>query len=323
MTKQILGIDVSKATLDVVLLTPDHSYHQVFDNDPKGFVKLKNWLTRYDAGYLHVCMEATGQYGLPVAEVLYSWGHDISIVNPFCIKSYANARLSRNKTDKLDAAIIADFCLSQNPRLWTPPHPVYKDLRYLTRYHDKLKGMRQQERNRLQSGITSSTVIHAIRQHIAYLDQSIKEIEKSISDLIHQHDFLYQKFLLLTSIKGIGKVGAAVLLAEIQDIHLFGSASQLAAFAGVTPTQHSSGSSGYKPSRMSKAGNVYLRKALFFPAIVAKQHNPIIRSFCERLAARGKAPMSCIGAAMRKLLHIAFGVLTSGTPFDPNFLSTP
>ena len=134
MTKHILGIDVSKVTLDVVLLTPDHSFHKVFDNNRKGFNKLKNWLSHHDAGFTHVCMEVTGQYGLAFAETLYSWGHDISIINPFRIKSYANARLSRNKTDKIDAAIIADFCLSQNPRLWTPPPPVFKELRYLTRH---------------------------------------------------------------------------------------------------------------------------------------------------------------------------------------------
>jgi transposase len=122
----------------------------------------------------------------------------------------------------------------------------------------------------------------------------------------------------LMSIPGIGHKSACKLLAEIQDIDLFDSPRQLAAYAGVTPRQYVSGSSIYRKTRMSKKGNSTLRSALFFPAMVAKRCNPVLRPFADRLANSGKSPMSVTGAVMRKLLHIIFGVWKSGLPFDPS-----
>src|SRR5438045_654629 len=98
----------------------------------------------------------------------------------------------------------------------------------------------------------------------------------------------------------------------------FANARAVAAYAGLTPRQFSSGSSVRKRTRLSKLGNATIRKALFFPAIVAKQHNPIVHAFCARLLAAGKSPMAVVGAAMRKLIHLAYGVLKTGKPFDPN-----
>ena len=121
----------------------------------------------------------------------------------------------------------------------------------------------------------------------------------------------------MVSIKGIGQRTAASLLAEIGEVTSFAHARALAAYAGLNPRQYRSGTSIRRRTRLSKQGNAALRKALYFPAIVAKQHNPIDRPFCARLSAAGKAPMAVVGAAMRKLLHIVYGVLTSGQPFDP------
>ncbi len=103
----------------------------------------------------------------------------------------------------------------------------------------------------------------------------------------------------------------------------FESADQLAAFAGLTPSEFSSGSSVHGKPRLSKIGNRSLRKVLYMPALVARRYNPLIRAFCERLLAKGKSKMAVIGAAMHKLLRQVFGVLKSGQPFDPNFLSSP
>jgi transposase len=100
-------------------------------------------------------------------------------------------------------------------------------------------------------------------------------------------------------------------------VKLYEGARQLAAFAGLTPRPHESGSSVKKRARLSKTGAPRLRKALYFPAIVAMHHNPHVRAMSERLKERGKCPMQVIGAAMRKLVHLAYGVLKSGKPFDP------
>ena len=308
MTNAFLGIDVSKATLDVALLN-GKTHYAVFDNTEKGFKKLQRWMEKRQVVLSHTCLEATGQYAYPVAEYLYHQGHQVSVVNPV-----------RNKTDKMDAFVIADFCQRQEPELWSPPDPIYVELRALVRHLDSLMDMRQQERNRKKSGIPSEYVLNMIGEHIALLDAKVEEIKKQITELIASHAQLKRQKELLVSIPGIGELTAAKLLAEIQKVDRFQNAKQLAAYAGITPRQNYSGTSVRGKGRMSKTGNVHLRKSLYMPALVAKKHNPIIHVFCERLSERGKLPMVVVGAAMRKLLHMVYGILKSERPFDPAFL---
>lgn len=320
MFKSWLGIDVSKDKLDVVLLQTERKQSGVFANNQAGCKKLVRWLANQQVDALHACLEATGQYSLLAAEVLYQAGYRVSVVNPLRIKAYGQSRLVRNKTDRLDALVIAQFCQNQHPPAWKPPSPAMQELQALVRYLEDLQSMRQQERNRLASGVKSSVVVEMLHDHIATLDHQIETVLERITDWINQHSELKQQKELLCSIPGIADLTAARLLAEIQDISVFENAPQLAAYAGVTPRQHLSGSSVHRKSRQSKTGNAHLRKTLYFPAIVACQHNPIIRAHCHRLEERGKLPMVIIGASMRKLLHIVYGVLKSGKPFDPNYL---
>jgi transposase len=316
-----VGIDVSKDTLDVVILQRDENKHKKFSNDLKGCKQLDRWLKRQPNQEHHVCMEATGQYSLLSAEHLYQEDFQVSVVNPLRIKAYGQSRLVRNKTDRLDAFVIADFCRSQTPPAWEPPSAAVRELQSMVRYLDSLKDLRQQERNRLSSGVASVFVVQLLNDHIASLDQQIKTLQDQIFEYIDQHPELKSQKDLLVSIPGIGNLTAAKLLAEIPDISTFDSPAQLAAFAGVTPRQHLSGSSVRGKARQSKTGNAHLRKALYFPAMAACKHNPIIRAQRQRLLDRGKLGKVIIGAAMRKLLHIAYGVIKSGQPFDPNFAS--
>jgi transposase len=179
--------------------------------------------------------------------------------------------------------------------------------------------MRQQESNRLEACINAASVKKSVTDHISYLDQQIAHTQSLIKDHIDNHPSLKQQRDLLSSIPGIGDLTAAKLLAEIIDINHYQSARQVAAFAGLVPRHHQSGTSVRAKPRLSKVGAARLRKALYFPAIVATQHNPAIKAMSQRLRERGKCPMQVIGAAMRKLIHIAFGVLKSGKPFDPNY----
>jgi transposase len=266
-------------------------------------------------------LEATGSYGDDLAQFLYDTGVTVSVVNPARIKAYADSRLSRNKTDAGDAALIADFCRSQQPDGWTPPPPEQRELQALVRHWQNLTQMKQQEVNRRQAGIPSQTVLQTLDAHIAFLDQQLTELQRQIHDHIDRYPHLRQQRDLLTSIPGIGDITAFKLLAEIRDIHAFTSAPQLAAFAGLTPRQHTSGSSVRGKTRLSKRGNPHLRTALYFPAIVAQRHNPILRAFAQRLLAAGKSKLAVIAAVMRKLLHLVYGILTSGQPFDPDFLT--
>ncbi len=317
----ILGIDISKATFDVVLVQEDRTKSGVFPNTPQGFSKLGRWLKKQGVETVHACLEATGTYGEALAECLYTAGHRVSVVNPAQIKAYGQSQLTRNKTDQADARVIADFCATQHPAVWTPPAPEWKELQALVRHLDSLKEMRQQERNRLSAGISSATVAQALHAHIAFLNQQIAALEQQIQAHIDHHPDLKRQHKLLRSIPGIGNLTAFTLLAEIRSIPAFDSARQLAAFAGLSPRQHRSGSSVRGQTRLSKTGSARLRKALYMPAIVAKRHNPLIAAFCQRLLARGKAMMAVIGAAMRKLLHLVYGVLKSGRPFDPDHLA--
>jgi transposase len=251
---------------------------------------------------------------------LYERDYPVSVVNPARVKAYADSQLQRNKTDRQDAKVIAHFCATQQPDLWSPPPPEVQELQALVRRLENLQADRVRELNRQQSGLRSETVLQAIAVHIAFLDDQIATIQAQIKDHIDNHPHLRQQRDLLTSIPGIGDQTAAHFLAEVIDVHRFQSAQQLAAYAGLTPRNHHSGSSVHKPGRLVKTGNSYLRKALYMPALAAMRWNPIIRALVERLDARGKKRMTIVGAVMRKLVHLAFGVLKHQQPFDPNYL---
>lgn len=316
----VMGIDVGKEKLDVCLRWADRRIFSQFENTPAGHQKLLRWMNKQGANSVHVCMEATGQYGDAVAECLYQQGQIVSVVNPARIKHYGRSQLRRNKTDKADAELIADFCASQKPTPWSPPPAEFKDLQALVRRLDDLMSARQQEANRLESGVTTTPVIEDLKAHLAFLDQQIKKIKESIRELIDQHPHLREQRELLETIPGIGWLTAAKILGEIRSVQEFENARQMAAYAGLTPEHKQSGTSVHKKPRLSKTGNANLRKALFMPAISAKHHNPIVIAFCKRLLEAGLRPMEVIGAAMRKLLHIVYGVLKHGRPFDPNYL---
>lgn len=159
-----------------------------------------------------------------------------------------------------------------------------------------------------------------IDAHITFLNNQIAAIEQRIRDLFDQHPNLRQQRNLLTSIPGIGDITAANFIAEVPDVNRFDSAAQLAAYAGLTPRRHDSGSSVHRRGRLVKTGNVRFRTALFMPALTAMRHNPIVRALVARLEARGKNRMTIVGAVIRKLVHLAFGVLKHQRPFDPNYL---
>jgi transposase len=319
----ILGIDISKAKFDVALIKAggERVKSKVFANTPTGFEQLQQWLTSQNVTQIHSCMEATSTYGDALARFLFEQGYRVSIVNPSRPKAFGRSELSRTKTDRTDAKTIARFCAALTPALWTPPLIEIEQLQALVHRLNNLQGMQQQERNRLETADT--IVVEAIKTHIEFLNQQIVATQALISDHFDQHPHLKTQRDLITSIPGIAAATAAAILAEIRDLSAFENADQLAAFAGLTPSEFSSGSSVHGKPRLSKIGNRNLRKVLYMPALVARRYNPLIRTFCERLLAKGKSKMATIGAAMHKLLRMVFGVLKSGQPFDPDFLSSP
>jgi transposase len=320
MFQHYLGIDVSKDSLDVVLSDGMNNYSKVFMNSEVGFTHLLRWVISHQPGSVHACLEATGQYGEGVAEYLYGAGYVVSVVNPLRIKRYGDSKLHRNKTDKADAALIAEFCLKENPAPWEPLPPHIKHLRELVRRLDDLQTNFQQEKNRLKSGLVDKWVIDDLKRHLEEIQEHIQTLKSVIQQFIADSPDLDHQSELLTSIPGIGKLTAARLLAEIGDITSFEDAPQLAAYAGLNPKGFRSGSSVHKKTRISKEGRSFLRYILYMPAIVARKYNPIIRDFCAQLSQRKLPEMAIVAAAMRKLLHLVFGILKNQQVFDPNYL---
>jgi transposase len=317
----VVGIDISKRTFDVALLRQGKLKHKSFPNTSAGHTTLIDWLKAQGITTARACMESTNVYGEALAEHLHDHGYSVSIVNPARIKGFAQSELSRTKTDKADAGVVARFCVALKPAPWTPDPPEIRELRALVRRLESLMDMRQQEINRLH--VAPAVIAEAVKAHIDYLDESIKTTRQLIRDHIDNHPDLKHKRALLESIPGIGEATIPVILAEFADVTRFGNAKRLAAFIGVAPRERQSGSSVRGRTVLSKIGRSLLRKAFFMPALVALRYNPILKAMKERMLAAGKAKMAIVGAAMRKLVHLIYGVLKSGVPFDPNYGSKP
>lgn len=308
-----IGVDIAKAKFDVAAWIDGKYKTKVFPNTPTGFEAFLTWLRPFAPA--HVCMEATGRYGEALATGLVEQGVTVSVVNPAQIHAFGKAELNRTKTDQSDAKLIARFCQLHQPPAWQPLPPAVRQLQALVRRLDDLMALRQMERNR-QDG-ADATVQASLARVLALLDAELKQTRAAIHDHVDQHPDLCQQRDLLDTIPGLGEATIAVLLASLGDIHRFDNAKQVTAFAGLSPAQRQSGK--YQgQTRLSKTGDALLRKALYLPAVVAGQHNPVVRAFCERLKAKGKAGKVIVCAAMRKLLTLAYGVLKSGRPFDPN-----
>jgi transposase len=309
-----LGIDIAKAKFAVALLKADGTIrHTSCANTPSGFGELAAWLGRQQVTQVHACLEATGTYGDALATWLHDAGHTVSVVNPAIIHAYAGTQLARSKTDRVDAALIARFTATHQPPAWRPPAPEIRALQALVRRLDALQGMRTQEVNRLAAGVTVPEVRASIDAVVTNLDEQIAHVRQLIRDHINQHDGLRHQRDLLTTIPGVGATTAATLIAELFD-KPYTSARQAAAFAGLVPRLRESGTLRGHP-RLSKLGPGRLRKALYFPALTALRCNPTLQSLRTRLTAAGKPRMVIVGAAMRKLIHLAFGVLKSNKPY--------
>ena len=248
---------------------------------------------------------------------MHDAGHTVSIVNPARIKGFAQSELMRTKNDKVDAGLIARFCHAMHPDLWTPAPPEIRQLQALVRRVDALINMRTQELHRL--GTAQATIEHSIREHIAYLDKQIDGLKQQIADRIKNDPDLKVKKDLLKSIPGIGEATIAAILAELPMFERCDRVQKVVAFIGLAPRQFISGSSLKGKPRLSKIGNARLRKALFMPALVSIQCNPVIQAFYHRLKEKEKNGKVIVCAIMRKLVHLIFGILKSGRPFDPNY----
>jgi transposase len=313
----IVGIDVAKDKLDVALRVGSGKWKtKTVANKLAGFETLRAWLSKHGVVCAHVCMEATGIYWEAVAEHLVDHGFSVSVVNPKQIKATGEALGIRSKTDEIDSKLIGEFCAMRNPALWQAPSASARRLRALVARRDALIELCTAESNRLD--VTSvPDVRQSIEQTIAHLEKQIAQIEKQIRQDIDNDPTLKAQKQLLISIPGVADVTAAKLLSHYGGALRFGNSRQAVAYAGLDTRKHESGTSVRGKSSMSKKGHSDIRGGLYMPAVVAKNSTEWGRAFATRLIAAGKPPMVVIGALMRKIVAIAYGVLKSGTPFNP------
>lgn len=309
-----LGADMAKRKFDAALLHDGKYKTAKFDNNLSGFQQLLEWLVKTGAPAPHVCLEATGGYGEALATFLAGNGFTVSVVNPVRIKGFAQSVMARSKTDKLDAKVIAKFCQALEPMPWQPPSNEIRELQALVRRYDDLVNLRVQEGNRLPEAHVS--VRPTIEATLAFLDAQLNYVQGMIEAHLEKHAELRRSRDLLLTIPGVGIGLAARFLAEVGDISRFKNARQVAAFVGLNPRLKESGDTVRGRSKLSKMGNANLRKALYMPALNAMRYNPVLAALRTRLLATGKPKMVAVGAVMRKLVHLMYGVLKSGVPFD-------
>ncbi|UMZ14755.1 transposase [Pseudomonas sp. MPFS] len=315
----VIGIDIAKNTFDVATPLPNGKYRTrgKIPNNAEGFAQLDQWLKLHAQPDARVVMEATSVYHEALAEHLYHQGYEVIVVNPARVHYFKKSEGINYKTDKVDAKLLAAFAQAKHESPLTPwaPEPVaIRRLRVLLRRLDDLQEMLQMERNRQE--VADTVVQESIQSHISHIEKDIVQTRQMIKQHVDDDPDLRGKRDLLLSIDGIGEKTASVILAELGDLKEFRSARAVVSFAGLNPQLAESGK--FKDRTLiSKAGSGRIRRALYLPSITAMNMSEPLMAMKERLRAKGKAGKQIVCAVMRKMLHIVFGVLKSGHPYDP------
>lgn len=309
--KEIFGVDISKDVFDVV---SQSGKHDQFVNDAQGFSKFKRSLPNNAL----VIMEATGYYHFLLAQYLSKEGFSCAVVNPLSIKRFIQMKLAKVKTDKADAKAICDYGLTNEVSVYNPLDSIQSEclqlFRLLSNYKKQLTAVKNKLHGEAVLGRPSKLVYHSLNRTKKHLEKEVKLIEQSVLELVkkeHQH-----QITLLKSIPGLGIKTILFLIVITDGFTKFENASQLCSYAGITPTERSSGSSVKGKSRISKVGNKTLRNLLFMCSFTACQHNKACKDQYERIVNKGKSKKLALLAVSNKLLRQAFAIANSGIPYD-------
>lgn len=321
-----VGIDVSKQKLDCLWLRDLETLKvktKVFPNGPDGYSRLEEWLRKTvssDAASIHIVLEATGVYHEALAYALEAQGFRVSIANPAFVHDFAKGLGSRHKTDKKDSMILARYGALVQPEPWIPEPEEIRVLKALLARLSALEKDLQREVNRREKAEISQSsvaVLNSIVVMIDQLQQEVERVKRQIDDHIDRHPGLKADRDLLSSIPAIAQVMSREMLGVLRSRD-FRTAGQVAAFVGLVPKQQESGQWRGRTT-LTKNGNGRLRAKLYLAAVVATQHNPDIRAQYRRLLNAGKTKMQAIGAAMRKLVQICYGVLKHQSKYQPQY----
>lgn len=319
---RFVGIDVSHDKLDCAIVDePGRLLHRArtFRNSPAGVAQLMDWARLLaDETECQFILEATAAYHELVAYQLHEAALPVSVINAAHARSLARGLAMLSKTDMVDCVALAHFGRLARPRLWRPASKAVAELQALLLRLDAIEADLRRETNRMEQASirgSSPVVMHSLADSITFLKQQKQRLERAIQAQVAAHAEIAADVEHLQSIPAVGEKTAR-RMAVLLRTNTFKSAREAAAFLGLVPVEHTSGTSVRKPARLSKAGNPRMRAGLYMAAVVAKGINPDVRALYERLVKNGKSKMQALGACMRKLVHICFGVHRSGIAYS-------
>ena len=313
--RPILGIDVSKSTLDACLVVGARKTHHRFANSAEGIQHMLALLPKQGANKARVAMEATGSYSLAAATAAFAAGCEVCVINPRRVLDFARCCGRRNKTDRVDAELIAHFAGSHPLDCWQPLPAEQSGLRDLMRRQADVEAQLRAEKRRLEVASTAPTLRQSLTRAVRWLETELKRLEKSIQEHLRRHQSLAEDVTRLNAIAGFGQKTARLLVAEIP--RHFRNARAAASWLAVVPRQFQSGSSVRKASRIGHAAPS-LRGKLYFAAITAMRWDPRSMAFAQRLREAGKSKMSIIFAVLHKLVRTAFVLLKNHATYQPD-----
>lgn len=305
---KFVGIDVSKTNLDVFSAS-DRSSHRL-ENSTDGASRLLKMLPT--PGTALIVVEATGGYEREVVGALVADGHRVAVVNPRQVRDFARALNILAKTDRIDAAVLAEFAEKVRP-IPRKKQGRNEELRELVARRRQLVEHRTAEKNRIAMGVTR-LVRKSILGLIGAINKDIKAIDKGILECMKSDDDWRNRYEQLKSVPGIGDQTAATLVAELPELGNL-TRQQVAALVGVAPFNRDSGQ--FKGRRMVWGGRKSVRNVLYMAALSAKRHNPVISAFAARLHAAGKPPKVVITACIRKLVVILNAMVKENQEWQP------
>lgn len=322
-----VGVDIAARSATVAWIAPGTPVSQstTIEQTSEGFTKLQKSLLAlgHEPSAVLVVMEATGSYWISLATTLVHAGFGVSVINPHQAHHFAKVLLKCSKTDAIDAQTLAQLAALLQPAIWSPPPAIYHELQQRLAERDVLVNLRQQVRNQRHALMQQPVVIDAVQARmeelIATFNKQITAIDKELMAAFHHDEAWSQSATWLLDIPGVGLISAAWMLVATLNFSVCETPEAAASYAGLVPRPHQSGSSVRGRPSIGHTGHGRLRAALYMATLSAAQHNPVIRSFYTRLRAAGKAHKVARCAAARKLLHIAWAVVTKGQPFEVNY----
>ena len=304
MNETFVGIDVSKDSLEVAL-RPSNTV-QSFTNDDEGIAQLIESLRPQQPAL--IVLEATGKYERPVARALAVEGLLFNIINPRQGRAFARATGVLAKTDRIDALLLARFAEVLQPEARSLKDEQTEALSDLVIRRRQIVEMITAEKNRL--ALATKRVRRDIQVHIRWMEKRLEDINDDIDELIRQSPLRREKDKLLQSVTGVGPVLASTILASLPELGTL-NRKQIAALVGVAPFNRESGR--YKGKQKIQGGRASVRNVLYMGTVAGIRSNPVLRSFYERLVAKGKPKKLALTACMRKLLVILNTMLKNGT----------